>query len=796
MAALIGALRVSLSADTAHFDAGMKRAQRQASASSAAIGKSLGTLKAGVAGFAAAFSVGLLSAGIKSALDYAGSLGEVSQQLGVTTKDLQVLRFAAGQAGIGQEELDKSLLKLRVTMGQVAAGAQAPTKALAAIGLTAKDLAGLDTGTALRKIADGLSKVRDSSQRAAIEVALFGKTGAKLDTILAGGSKGINELSLAAEKLGVVLSDSQIQSADETADKLDAVKTVLAAQISGVVADNAGSILTLAGALASLTSSIVSFLGSNPMGALAILGAIAGSRFGIVGAAGGAFAGATAGARMGSANAEADLTGKNRSSALLKNNFLSEAKKLRQIRKQGKPFGDQLARVRRLKQKYDSATGVTPAIGNIAPDIGQFLASGGGGGKAKPKGGGKDRSAEKAERARLDAIRDAYRFDEDTRRADMDILRAKQSLATDLVERTALSIQMLNLERASFEAGLQNDVAMGDMTEAQAAILRARYVIKDGLERQAVLAEEEEQRQRNYEMLEQKTFEVSQGILEKRAGLAETTSERRAIELEILKLAYEEKRRALQHIIDTSKDWAEQEAARRDLAALGTNERLDRQGVMNSTRGPLEGYIATLPTDAAKLNEAMEQVAVGGLQSIQDGLLAVVTGTESLGSAFKKMAASIVADLIKIAIQRAIVGALGKALGGFGGLFGGGMSAGAGGLNPAFLGGGSLTSTIPKFARGGAFTIMGRSGVDRNVMSINSLPIAQVSKGERVNISNDNANASGGGRQYFDLRGAVMTHDLMRQMNEIGQVSTAQGAMLGAASGQQATMRQQRRQIP
>jgi hypothetical protein len=49
---------------------------------------------------------------------------------------------------------------------------------------------------------------------------LFGKAGAKLDNLLSGAEGRLNDLSDAAEKLGIVLSDEQIQKADETADKI------------------------------------------------------------------------------------------------------------------------------------------------------------------------------------------------------------------------------------------------------------------------------------------------------------------------------------------------------------------------------------------------------------------------------------------------------------------------------------------------------------------------------------------------------------------------------------------------
>ena len=128
MTALIGALRVSLSAETAQFEAGMKRAQRTANQTRSQFQKAFGGLggivKAGFAGVVSGVSIGLIVQGVKAALDYAGSLGEVSQQLGVTTKDLQVFRYAAGQAGISQQEMEQGLGRLTKAMGQ----AQAPPR--------------------------------------------------------------------------------------------------------------------------------------------------------------------------------------------------------------------------------------------------------------------------------------------------------------------------------------------------------------------------------------------------------------------------------------------------------------------------------------------------------------------------------------------------------------------------------------------------------------------------------------------------------------------------------------------
>lgn len=85
------------------------------------------------------------------------------------------------------------------------------------------------------------------------------------------------------------------------------------------------------------------------------------------------------------------------------------------------------------------------------------------------------------------------------------------------------------------------------------------------------------------------------------------------------------------------------------------------------------------------------------------------------------------------------------------GLFGGGGGAGydagnaGGAVGVTPLDGGAPVQFNPKIPssggglalnRGGQFTVGGRSGVDQNTLSLNGVPVARVSKGEEVNVSN------------------------------------------------------------
>lgn len=726
MPGLIGALRVSLSADTAAFHKGMTGAERKAATSANSIQKSLGGVRTGMIGLVAGLSLGALVAAGKRALDYAASLGEVSQQLGVTTRDLQVYRYIAGQVGISQDEMDKGLSSLTVTMGKARDGAAEPVKVFKELSkVLGRDiLQGAKTaGDAIPLIADAMAKIEDPTRRAQLEMALFGKTGQKFDTLLAAGSEAIYELARAAEELGIVLSDEQIANADKTADKLEAVKMVLEARIAGVVSENAGAIIALVDALGQLV----------------------------------VWAGKAALAWQDFVLAQGQKIAQGQADSW----WSSDAERMAALQTV------QAIADKRFKLSQTYAGGG----GSAAPRAGRPVGGGGGGAGAgsrpgrKKKGGGRDDS----ERKRKEALRDEYQFATEQRRNQIDILRAQQDLAHDYSERTSLEVAILDLEREQERASNVLNVALGDMTQAQADTLGKQLDILDTLKRQKVLEEEQEDRRRDVAAVEDARSDIQRDRLEAEADLAETAAERRDVEMRILKAAYQEERAKLERIMAESKDDTEREIARQQLGALHDRQAMEAASIRQGTRGPLEEFLASLPTTAAKANEALEAVAANGLESLTDGLTEAIMGAKSLGDVFSSVAKQIIADLLKIAIQRAIIaplaGLLGGAMGGGGGISGALQKAGGG------IGGG-----LPKgFARGGSFMVAGRGGTDRNILSVNGMAVARVGRGERVNVSPNSG--PGGGvvvNQHFapNFAGNAATREDLAMMGHIAKSET------------------------
>lgn len=276
---MAGSMFAQLALEDASFKSGMANAQKslnRLSHESRKTGQSLTqsmggieksvtgmtrSLKTAAGAFVGAFAVGALGNMVQEGLAYASSLGEVAQQLGVSTNALQEYRFAATQVGIEQADMDAALGKLTRSIGEAEAGSKSQAEAFRVLGVATRDANGnlKTTDQILPELVRAFSNIKDPAARAALQVDLFGKSGQKLDTLLSGGIEQVENLRNAAHRLGAVISPDLIARADDAADKMAALQTVLKSQIAGVVAQNADAILGIADAISVAANSVGQF---------------------------------------------------------------------------------------------------------------------------------------------------------------------------------------------------------------------------------------------------------------------------------------------------------------------------------------------------------------------------------------------------------------------------------------------------------------------------------------------------------------------------------------------------------
>lgn len=794
--ALIGALRVTLGLDSAQFESGAKKARAKAKTEVSAIQREFDRLKGAGKALAGIWASSEIVAAGKRALDYASSLGEVAQQLGVSTRDLQSYRYAASQAGISQEEMDKSLAKLTRTMGDAKAGGKAQVAIFKELGPAVEGavVAGRSAGEVIPLIADALAKVKDPATRARVEVDLFGKAGQKLDTLLAGGSQGVNELTQAAQRLGIVLSDDQIQKADDTADKLAAVKMVLESRIAGVVSDNADAILKIGDALGYAAGQVGQFFKNmqgvdrlkRDQGQLSAFfsgwseQATASDPVKYLQMRTGNLARATADRKK----AEASSGGKDYfgfSAQAVKEAKANEAEALRLVRAAKSDPALQAA-IERERSRNGGST---------APSsLGTLSSPGGAGGK---KGATGPTASDRAEN-----------YQQELSDLAAEQLGLQQNITSDVRERARLEHERINTQAAAYDFDLDTKVKAGQLNAADAEKLKLSNDRNRMLQATAVNWQLDDDLTQQELELSRSSLQNQIEVLSGSSNLARTAEERRQIELKILNAQFEIYRLELEAIkAKHSTTDSEYQIAQAKLDQLASVKGSAVASVNRQNMGPLGTYLDSIPRTAAETNEAFEQIAANGLANMNDQLAQAAANTLKLKGIAGQLFNQLIADIIKLNMQQSMGGGGGL----FGGilkmgtsLLGGGASAAmSGGLSTAYsnidsLSGGVGSIRLPGLATGGR--IGGFGGTDNNVLSINGIPRARVSANERIKVEPNAADRVGGGIHVEVVEGALFRPVVTQISSGVAAPMSTRAAMGGSAMAQSSIARKGRRRIP
>ena len=235
-----------------------------------------------------------------------------------------------------------------------------------------------------------------------------------------------------------------------------------------------------------------------------------------------------------------------------------------------------------------------------------------------------------------------------------------------------------------------------------------------------------------------------------------------------------------------------------DPAAIGAvNQEYDAKAAISARANadPLSSYIDQIKSHAGDMNTALKGVEADGLKSLSDGMVGIISGTESVGSAFKHMADQIIADLARIAIEKLIVSLIpGFADGGPVGGKGGGGFLGLADGGPVFGPGGPREDRIPAMLSHGEFVVNAAATRKHGALlqAINENHVPRFADGGLVGsdltyprlpsaASLRTGNSSTAAPITFDLRGAVMTEQLLQEMNQISARHAA-GVLLTAPS--------------
>lgn len=182
----IGKVSVKLTAETAQFISEFDRATAKARASMSQIGSAVSGLSGAFAALGAAASIGGFAQMVKSSIDFADHLNDVSQRTGISVERLAGLKIVADQSGTSLEGLGTALKKLSVNQVEAAAGNKELASVFKGLGIS-----GTDSQQALYRLADVFATLPDGAQKTALAVKLLGKNGSDMIPLLNGGGDSL-----------------------------------------------------------------------------------------------------------------------------------------------------------------------------------------------------------------------------------------------------------------------------------------------------------------------------------------------------------------------------------------------------------------------------------------------------------------------------------------------------------------------------------------------------------------------------------------------------------------------------
>ncbi len=244
-----GNIKFNAGINTGGFKAGAAEMSRTAEQTSAAVKSAFAKIAVATAAIGAAVMAARSAFGaFDAAIEAGGALNDLSSRTGETAGNLMVLQRAFKNAGAGADAVGPTIDKLRKALSEAGNGGKEAQENFARLGLDFAAVSRMAPTDALRAVATALQRVPGDTERSALAMALFGRSGGELLPLLrALGS----ELETARNQLG-----SAPAIMDKTNAALDTIGDSMAAIGEKGKEFALGVMSKVAPALASITASI------------------------------------------------------------------------------------------------------------------------------------------------------------------------------------------------------------------------------------------------------------------------------------------------------------------------------------------------------------------------------------------------------------------------------------------------------------------------------------------------------------------------------------------------------------
>ncbi len=248
MTVKVGSLQADLSLETAAFKKDITRARKDIRNSSKKMSKDFGSFKNTIdstvgslkrfgGAVAIAAGAGGLALLVKNSIDATQQIGKVADKIGISTDALQEYRQAASFAGVEQRALDMGLQRFTRRVAEAAQGSGELSGTLKQYGVDVRNADGStrDTLDVLDDLADTIQGAESEAEQLRIAFKAFDSEGAAIVNLFKKGAAGAEELRQKTRDLGIVIDEDLVRNAEKAQDSLDALTSVLKANLTRAV---------------------------------------------------------------------------------------------------------------------------------------------------------------------------------------------------------------------------------------------------------------------------------------------------------------------------------------------------------------------------------------------------------------------------------------------------------------------------------------------------------------------------------------------------------------------------------
>lgn len=764
-AATIGALRVSLGLDSAAYEKGLNDNMRRTQGFAKGVDQTLkgvhgsldglasraglaGTALASMGGIAAGVGVaigGLVAAlaGSRAAVAFADDIADSANRIAVSTDALQEYRFAIHALGGEYKDADTALEGFSRAFGAAHAGlSKRAAKPFEALGLDAKSFD--STEDALQAVIKKISALKSTAEQAALADKL-GLT-AMLPALRAGGDQ-IDALRRKAHDLGLVMDAELVARGGELNDQFEDLSQVVDVQLKSALIDLAPALTGLLSIIGDMAKGVaevadlfrqIEHRTTNGLVERRADAVTQSARLGLKTIAGQKLSGSEkavqdrlnqeiaridaelatrataakpaprtgtsatpvdgrggadkAGAVRLASAAAIDAATKGELAARLA--LMGDIQKLADLKVQA--IADETKAANARLQEEASQGKITQAAADRAAALNSLAAK-------EQQSLLRREAAAALEQHQIEMARQVDRY------ADSQA-QAQANLASTAAERNALEAAILArrqaADRREQQAELDAQLARGEITEAYRAQVLAAQAGAQAAERAVAASNAKALLQEEANLQAEAALQLQIDVLSAEADAAQSSYERRNIQLKILELEQRLERLKLEEIAAAEKSTpAEKEIAKARLAVL--------DAVQQSAKRTLEDSVTLIDAlkDAADAADDMAKAlrsgdiagAVGGLSKVLKNLSGLAGSTSALGSKLAGISKTLGTIGTAMGIGQSVTSAFGQKQT-TGGAIGGGLGAVAGYILGGPIGaaiGATLGNAVGNLFKGG-----------------------------------------------------------------------------------------------